>query len=360
MLKSFARALAIAVPAGALGAWLRTPLPWMIGPLVACAFACSRGAGLACPVGARYAGQWAIGTALGLYFTPEVVAHLARHGWPVAVGVAWAILVGLGIAWSLRRFDGADPATAFFAGAVGGASEMSVQGERHGGRVDTIAAAHSLRILMVVVIVPFAFKWLDLHGTESAGAAARVVDLPGLAMLAAATVAAALLLGRTRSPNAWVIGPLAATALITGAGVTLSALPVWAINAGQVLIGTALGTKFRPGFFSRAPRTMGVVFCSALAALAASALFGAALGALVDVDAPTMMLATSPGGVAEMSLTARVLHLGVPVVTTFHVARMVTLVMVGGAIYRGLARRLGWPHDGRPVPLRAPRRNDDD
>jgi uncharacterized membrane protein AbrB (regulator of aidB expression) len=51
-----------------------------------------------------------------------------------------------------------------------------------------------------------------------------------------------------------------------------------------------------------------------------------------------MVLATSPGGIAEMALTARVLHLGVPVVTAFHVARMVAVVLGIGPLYRAWAR----------------------
>jgi hypothetical protein len=52
----------------------------------------------------------------------------------------------------------------------------------------------------------------------------------------------------------------------------------------------------------------------------------------------TMVLATSPGGIAEMALTARVLHLGVPVVTAFHVARMVVVVLGIGPLYRAWMR----------------------
>ena len=50
------------------------------------------------------------------------------------------------------------------------------------------------------------------------------------------------------------------------------------------------------------------------------------------------ILATSPGGIAEMSLTAKALHLGVPIVTAFHVARMVVLVLAIGPLFRLLQR----------------------
>ena len=76
-------ALAIGGAAGALCAWLHTPLPWLIGPLFACAIASARGLPVASLPAARSAGQWVIGTALGLFFTADVLERLASSaGWP--------------------------------------------------------------------------------------------------------------------------------------------------------------------------------------------------------------------------------------------------------------------------------------
>jgi len=220
---------------------------------------------------------------------------------------------------------------------------MALQGERNGGSVETIAAAHSLRIMLVVITLPFAYRWIDLHGPETWRPGLHASDALRLAGLVPATCAGALLLRATRSPNVWVIGPLLAAGLLTAFGLGPSALPAWAVNGGQAFIGVALGTRFRPGFFSRAPRLMTVVAGSTLASIVASALFATALGTLAGIPVATMVLATSPGGIAEMSLTAKVLGLGVPIVTVFHVTRMVALVLVAGRLYRSLASRFGWP-----------------
>jgi uncharacterized membrane protein AbrB (regulator of aidB expression) len=64
------------------------------------------------------------------------------------------------------------------------------------------------------------------------------------------------------------------------------------------------------------------------------AAFGALLSALAGINPGVAVLATSPGGIAEMALTARVLHLGVPIVTAFHVTRMVVVVLMIGPLYR--------------------------
>lgn len=339
----FAAAVAIAVLAGAVFAWLRTPLPWLIGPLLACGLASTMGVPLHSYAASRNAGMWVIGTTLGLYFTPEVVTRMASLWWPIVLAVAWAVAIGIAGAWPLRRFARLDPPTAFFAAAVGGASEMALQGERHGGRVEAIAASHSLRVLLVVIVIPFTYRWLGLHGGDPFTAGATRFDPAGMALLVAATVAGGLAVRALRLPNAWVLGPLLVTLAITASGTNLSTLPVAVINAGQLLIGVSLGTRFAPGFFARAPRLLAVVAVMTVASILASALFGAALGAAAGVPAATMILATSPGGIAEMSLTARMLELGVPVVTAFHAMRIVAQVLIAGPVYRLLASARGWP-----------------
>ncbi|MFX5622733.1 AbrB family transcriptional regulator, partial [Acinetobacter baumannii] len=52
--------LLLGLGAALLCEWLRTPLPWMIGPLLAVAAARMMGADLRAPSQARNAGQWAI------------------------------------------------------------------------------------------------------------------------------------------------------------------------------------------------------------------------------------------------------------------------------------------------------------
>jgi uncharacterized protein len=52
-----------------------------------------------------------------------------------------------------------------------------------------------------------------------------------------------------------------------------------------------------------------------------------------------MVLATAPGGIGEMCITAKVLQLGVPLVTAAHVARVLILVATTAPLFR-LAKRL--------------------
>jgi uncharacterized protein len=323
--------------------WLNTPLPWMIGPLFATAALRLAGRDLRAPVRAREAGQWAIGTALGLYFTAPVLLALSRYAALIALAVAFALALGWACGYLLHKLSHTDPTTAFFAMATGGASEMAVQGERHGASVERVAAAHSLRVMLVVAVIPFAVRWWGSHGLALGDDLYRPgtaeVQAGGLLVLVVLTSVAALLCKRAGMPNAWVIGPLLAALALTAGGVHLSRLPEWMIRSGQLFIGASLGCRFSPAFLHAAPRFLVSVAACNVAAMALAAGFGLLLAHGAGIHPGTAILATSPGGIAEMALTAKTLRLGVPIVTAFHVARMVVLVLTIGPVFR-LARRL--------------------
>ena len=342
-----AATLALALVAALGCVALGTPLPWIIGPLLATAVLGMAGVPVAGSTRLRNVGQWMIGVALGLYFTPEVVALIGRLAPALLVGIAWALLMGYGFYRLLRAAAGErggreghdDRATPFFAAAIGGASEMAVMAERAGGRVDRVAAAHSLRILIVVVTIPFAYQALGIHGVDAAAPAIQQVNAPGLLALLAVSAAGMALLGWLGAPNPWVLGALGSTALVTALGIELSALPRWASNAGQLFIGVALGVRFTPDFVRAAPRWLAAVALGTLAMIGASAAFAALLAQVAGLHWATVLLGTSPGGIAEMCITAKVLQLGVPVVTAFHVTRYVAVVLLTTPLYRWETRR---------------------
>jgi membrane AbrB-like protein len=332
-------AFVIGLAAASLCVWLKTPLPWIIGPLFATAIARMAGLDLRCPVPFRQAGQWAIGTALGLYFTPSVIAILVSYIGVIALAVAFALLLGAACGWLLHKISGVDKTTAFFAMALGGASEMSVQGEVYGANVERVAAAHSMRIMLVVAVIPLAFRLWDVHGMDAFVPGTRDVNYAMFPLLVLVTGIAGALLNRIRLPNAWIIGPLATAIALTAFRINLSAMPEWIVHCGQLFIGVALGTRFTPTFLHTAPKYLATVaLCTCLAVLLAAG-FGYSLAWFSDIHPATAILATSPGGIAEMSLTAKNLQLGVPIVTAFHVTRVAALLILIGPMFR-LVRRV--------------------
>ncbi|MSQ53992.1 MAG: AbrB family transcriptional regulator [Betaproteobacteria bacterium] len=334
LLNPFTSLCACAV-AGTLCAWLRLPLPWMIGPMMAMAVCNFAGAELRAPVGGRPLGQVIIGTALGLYFTPSVAREVAAL-WHILVAAALlAIAVGALCGWMLARLSGVDRSTAFFASIPGGATEMAVLAERFGARVDHVAFAQSLRILLVVLVIPVTLTYSGAHGSDSYAPLAAGFDGPQLALLSGIAAAGGGLLRLARVANPFMFGPLLAVALLTMAEVHFSSMPALLGNSGQLLLGCALGARFERRSLRTLPSFAVAVVASVFAAIVLSVGVALVLSQFTGVAFASLMLAVAPGGIAEMCITANVLQLGVPLVTAAHVTRVVVLVSSTGAIYRG-------------------------
>ncbi len=336
--------LAVGAGAGWTCRHLGTPIPWMLGPMFALAFLRVAGTNVAAPPGGRQVGQWIIGTSLALYFTPQVVREVASW-WPLLIaGAGFAIGLGYGSGLLLGRLAGLDRTTGIFASVPGGAAEMAVLGERFGARVDRVAAAQSLRVLIVVAVVPTAYALLGVHGADRFVPGATMFDGAGFAALMAATLCGSAVAQRLRLPNAFVLGSLAVAIPLTASEVNLSAMPALASNAGQCLLGCALGARFEPDFLRGAPRFVAAVLVTVLGAIAAAAAFGWMLAALSGLPAATLVLGAAPGGIAEMCITAKSLELGVPLVTAFHVTRVVALLLFTAPLF---ARAQAWRKGGR-------------
>ncbi len=322
---------------------LKVPLPWMIGPLLLTAALTMVGGPTASWTPMRNGGQWLIGGALGLYFTPQMVSLVASLWWAMALGIVWALAMGLVFgAWLHRVHAGAgrfhiaglSRITTYFSSPIGGASEMTLMGERHGAQTDLIASAHSLRVLLVTLIIPFGFQWTGLHGIDASLPGSRTVVWSGLALWLLLTGLGCWLMVKTKRTNPWFVGALTVSMLLTANGLSLSALPQGAVNAAQLVIGISLGVRFTPSFVHMAPRWMGSVGLATVVMIALSCGFAWGLAHFVDLHWATLLLGTSPGGVAEMAITAKVLQLGVPIVTAFHVMRLAGVLLLVEPMYR--------------------------
>nr|WP_279630694.1 AbrB family transcriptional regulator [Alcaligenes sp. HPC1271] len=156
----------VALLGALVASWLSMPLPWMLGALILTAATKMAGSPGACMPLARNAGQWVIGTSLGLYFTPAMVHLIGSNALFIVMGMVFALVLCCIGTFMLTRYAGTDLRTAWFASAVGGASEMTGLAERYGARPDLVASAHGLRVLMVVVIIPSRSRLWAFRGSR--------------------------------------------------------------------------------------------------------------------------------------------------------------------------------------------------
>jgi len=225
------------------------------------------------------------------------------------------------------RLTGVDRTTAFFATVPGGVIETTTLAPIYGGQLEPIMVAQTTRVALIVVFAPFLVIFFAGSGAQNPLLAVPVLPwLPVLALIAVSGIAA-LLLSRTRSPNAWLMAPLFIAGAVSHLGWLEGRLPDILIIAAQVVIGSALGAQFRPEFLTRLFRLLLASCVVVLFGAGSMAVFGAAVAWLAGYSVPTMVLAVAPAGIAEMVLTGKVLGLDSTMIAGFQLMRILIVLV---------------------------------
>ncbi|WP_054142622.1 AbrB family transcriptional regulator [Bosea sp. AAP35] len=330
---------ALALLIGGAGGWLfvqaQLPLPWMLGSMVVCTAAALLRWPVAAPPVIRPPMTMVIGVMLGAGFKPDVVTQLPN--WlPTILGLMlFMIACAVTCVAYFRTVGGFDPVTAFFAGMPGGLIEMVTVGEEKGGDARIIALIHSARILLVVMTLPFIVHWIGgvpLGGNRVAGPSLLETPLSAELILLACGIAGIVLGHWLRLPAKFLLGPMLVSAAVHVSGLSDSVPPFDIVNAAQLILGITIGCRFVGTPPRSILRVLALSVGSTVILLSLTLIF-AWLVAKISVHGHVpLILAYSPGGLAEMSLIALALHTEVAFVAAHHIIRVFLVMITAGPL----------------------------
>ncbi len=346
-----------AAVAGYFTALLNIPLPWMIGPMVfIAAVNIILEPAIRIPRLSRPLGQTLVAGSVGLAFTPAALAALAEQLVAMVVAALLTVVAGLIVAAVLMRLTRTDVISASLSSVPGGPVEMANLAAHHGVDPGPVAFAQTLRIALIVLIFPPLLVAINGDTADPTRILAGPPAEPlGALLLIVLAGGAGLLFQVLRISNPFFLGPLAASAAATALLLPVTSVPFPLFAAAQVLLGVWLGATFNRGLFSRASGFLLAAFASTGLLLVLCALMAFAISALTGLPWQTMILATAPGSVTEMALTAKILEQGVAIVTAYHVVRIFIILPAAPLIIRTTARiaeRFGRGGESQRVPGR--------
>lgn len=317
--------------AGAAFQYAGAPLPWILGPLIATAIASIAGLQLEIPAGVRRTGQVVIGANVGLSFSAQILERVV--GWfPLMVGVALlAVAIGAVLSIPFGRLSRTDRKTAFFAMMPGGVAEMANIGAAAGAAAAPIALVQTIRVALVVCLIPPLVTAMNVGPAASAGQVPATLDALHTAIAVAAALVGSLVVGLLRVNNPWLIGAVVGTAVLAVAGWVHGRLPVLLYDLGQILVGISIGAQFKRDIVVSMARIVLAAIASLLAFSVLLILLARLIVLWMPIDHGTAILSTAAGGMAEMSATAIALHSDVALVAAFHFVRV--FIINGFALY---------------------------
>lgn len=304
------------------------PLPWLLGPIIACLCAALLGFQLRGVAVLNNAMRSILGVAVGATFSASLILSMSGMWATLLLVPAMVFLIGLVGVPYFQRLWGFDFATSYYSAMPGGLQDMLVFGEEAGGDVRALSLIHATRVLVIVVALPFILKgyWnVDLSnppGVPAASLPSSQLMLMVFAGLAGWQIAKAVGLF-----GASILGPMILAGILALTGILEHRPPAEAIWTAQFFIGMTVGTKYAgvTGAEVRRDVLAALGFCIILLVLAAIFVEFVHLFSL----APPMeaLLAFAPGGQAEMTVLALIAGADLAFVIAHHVLRIVVVII---------------------------------
>ncbi|HET8790588.1 MAG TPA: AbrB family transcriptional regulator [Modicisalibacter sp.] len=327
------RSLGVGAVGGLVFQLAGLPLAWMLGPLVANLAVSVRGVDVHIPEWLRELFLGVLGLVLGSQVTPALAHRILD--WPVSAALLLlGVFCSTALAAAWYRYCGFDRVSAWFASAPGAMTAMVLMADKVGGDPQRISVAQSLRVILVILILPPLFWAFEDAAPSAAMSVNQAQDIWLLLVLPLV-----IPLGRwLRLPTSSLLAPLLVAAMLGIGGVASLQLPDWGMNAMLWVLGSAIGSRFKGLSGKRLGRYVWQAGIATALALAVLAVFAELIHQAVGVPRDVALLALAPGGIGEMAIVAVALGLDPMFVAFHHLLRMVALMIVAPLWARWLSR----------------------
>ncbi|WHZ37537.1 AbrB family transcriptional regulator [Sagittula sp. MA-2] len=329
--------LAIGAIGGLLAYWVRWPMPWMFGALLAAGVTVRLVQPVSLsdydfPMDFRTFFVALIGVMIGTQVTPDLLSLAGELPITLSALVLFVVAAHAGNMAIFHRIGGYDKSTAFFSGTPGGLMESIFMGEAAGADTRILTVQQFLRIILVITLLPVGLSLWIGHPVGSAAGLTIGGDKPPVTPMALVMIAITAVLGlwvgrRIRLPAAQLTGPLLLAAAATVTGVLDLHLPFWLIATAQLVIGVSLGMRFKGVDAGLLRRSLWLAALSVSYMLLLGMTFAIVLERLTGIAFLHLFISFAPGGVAEMSVVALSLAANPALVSLHHVVRILITVV---------------------------------
>jgi membrane AbrB-like protein len=290
------------------------------------------------PEQVRNIGLAVLGVAAGAGIGRPVLRTVLDQPAAVLGGVVVTLALSLAVGQLLRLSQNIDATTAVFASIAGGAAGVSAVAKELGADETLVLTIQYLRVLVVLVSVPFVASFLGGAGAAGGPTGAGWDSLPFAAVAVVVGLALARLLSFSASR---LILPLVVTTAMALTGVLAPAgVPPGILSFAYATTGVAVGLSFTRARLRQVARIMPLALLQVLLSVAACAAVGVAFARLAGVSTLDGYLATTPGGLPVVIAVAIGSGASVGLIITLQVVRLFLSLLMAPALGAAMMRRV--------------------
>ncbi|MGE7121003.1 AbrB family transcriptional regulator [Peribacillus sp. NPDC046944] len=295
-------------------------------------------------------GQCLLGIELGLQLNLSVLRIFMENSITIIIVLALSLLFSLGSGFLLYKLCKMDMLTSFFSTAPGGLSAMPGMAQEAGANTGVVTIIQTIRIFLVVMIVPF----FVLGANPLASTPARFfggvesfneVEIGWTLVLALAAWGGFHVGKILKLPAPWLVGSMLTVAFFQASGSLIAGMDLIAwwpdsiMIVSQIMIGASVGAKFNRGMFVGMKKILVVSSLSTVAFIFMMILCAYIDSRMTGMSFLTTSLAFAPGGVAEMTATSVALESDPMFVVAVQVLRVLMVYVTLPPLFKLLNQR---------------------
>jgi membrane AbrB-like protein len=305
--------------------------------MVAAILAVLFGVKLSAPVYLRTLAFIVLGVQIGSSVTMETLSGATR--WPLSLAMLTLTVAVVTVAcyFFYRRMRGWPEADALFSSLPGALGLVVALADDAKADMRRVIIAQSIRLFFLVAALPIVIN--SLSAQPSAPATPSHGVWWEIALVLAASAAVALLLERLKVPAGLFVGAIFVSAAFYIGDIAHGALPQPALILANVILGTALASRFQDFTLGELLHALGDGIAGFGIALMLSVLGAVLASNLAGLPFTLTLLAFAPGGLDVMTVIALALHLDPAYVGAHQLARYLAMCVVVPPLTAWLLRR---------------------
>ncbi|WP_112181114.1 MULTISPECIES: AbrB family transcriptional regulator [Paraliobacillus] len=320
----------VGVIIGLLFTWLHVPLPWILGPLIGIfAVQTVTRIEVQASLPLRKVSFTIMGIQIGTTFTATTFTDVMPYIIPYGLFTLLLIAISLIAAYLLSKWLPIDPITSMLGSIPGGLSAIIALSESVKGNTGLVTIFHTIRLLSVLLIVPFVASHYFIPVNSTTLQSAVVVNQGPLWTVALYVVIYFIAFRfEKKVPAALVIIPMILVGILQMLPIQLFILPNVFYIFAQLTLGIYLGYSISLKDIQKAGKFALYYFLLSVFLIIVAGSFGYIFSMLTAVDLATAILSFAPGGLIEMALTAQSVGGDSSIVSSLQTIRLLTIVLL--------------------------------
>lgn len=269
-----------------------------------------------------------LGSSFGVSLTFSFFPMLAGYTFPMIVMMILILGAFILVTYLMYKFSDLDLPTAIFCCIPGGASEVIGSSKDAGADESTVAAYHSMRIIMFVLLIPIILGVnIQTPPPTDFLLAFQSIQWQSIFFIILILVISFFLDKISPIP----LGILFIAMIVSFAinitfdlQIEFQLLPI----IGQIILGTLVGQKLTKVALKKIKSAGPIIVICLLLFLAISFFIAFIFSKMSGLNYSVSLLATVPAGAAEMSSTAFALNLDPTTIVAIHTVRVITIFLL--------------------------------